>query len=232
MLQLPNIKPSENDNSLTFLLIPIVRDKTRWTEKFHLKEMDIQGYTLTSLGHEKFIERSDIADIRGWLTDETLRQILLLDPEFRQIDGDEVHIAGPSWLAQWAMDGMDKPIDTPDFLQKQNHHTRLAGIIVPWCARDNHWVVIYISLEHRKAILYDSLSYFSSPSMWRTTHSGHLRRAVRLATEFHRLYQGHFNQNARPFRVVEGRMYTSAGFLKLWYLCPQKYFSPAKKTAT
>ncbi len=112
---------------------------------------------------ENLIEAADIAALsnpEGWLTDTCIREIVA-SFHYPTISNLRINFIDPSWFAAWIQGGCVMPESDPDFLSPKPGSTeRLAGLAIPWnvaasggCA---HWVTIYINLEAKGAVLFDS----------------------------------------------------------------------------
>jgi len=89
-----------------------------------------------------------------WLTDSAVRHIVL---EFGNHGRDsKINFVDPSWLREWDFGSLrpvaEQRMDTPEFLWGDPR-----GLAIPYNLNGNHWVVIFVSLVHRKAIYYDSI---------------------------------------------------------------------------
>ena len=104
------------------------------------------------------LETVDIESIRnrwGLLTDSAIFHIMFstMDDELRT---SPFQLVEPTWLAQWALLGMNLPDKTPYFFKSNPECNVVIGLIIPFNIGSNHWTCIFVNLENNYAVLYDS----------------------------------------------------------------------------
>ncbi|CZR52459.1 uncharacterized protein PAC_02336 [Phialocephala subalpina] len=96
-------------------------------------------------------------DSSGWLTDTTIRQILIHYGNHSA--SSRIAIVDPTWLATYERDfgDADSIAPVPSFLiERTLGGNRPVGLAMPFNEGNGHWTSIYVNLEARGAVYFDS----------------------------------------------------------------------------
>jgi len=137
------------------------------------------------------VEQHDIDMMASdWLTDTCIRQVIhrhqFLIPNSRVI------LVDPAWFFDWAREREkgNAPETIPEFLIPPPG-TTLAGLAIPFNEGQNHWTTIYVNLEARGAIYFNTL--YSAQRTFRVRE---------LMTIFFQMYEPFFAPGGE-FRFLE-----------------------------
>ncbi|KUJ12558.1 uncharacterized protein LY89DRAFT_673516 [Mollisia scopiformis] len=135
------------------------------------------------------IEREDVEDTlnpRGWLTDTAIRTII--NYYGNTSPSSHITFVNPTWLGTWERMGRVLPDPLPAFLTGRNQGGhRPVGLAIPFNEDNGHWTTIYVNLEARGAIYFNSLPSWGS------------RRAEEVMHAFFERFELFF-QGTGPFR--------------------------------
>jgi len=140
------------------------------------------------------VDIESIRDRRGFLTDSAIFHIMF------RIMKDKLHtspiqLAEPTWLAQWLYDNISRPSETPYFFNPNAGCDKVLAILIPFNIDNIHWTCIYVNLEKKTAVFYDSMMTVSNILLART-----------IMFAFYETFKDHFQEDKSiPFRFDVAR---------------------------
>lgn len=111
---------------------------------------------LAATAAPRIVEPADIAEMKspnGFLTDTGISAIVR---KYGAIPS-RVNFVDPIWLTSWQRDGCPQYAEFPDFFRASSAAHPLQGLAMPYNLGNGHWTVVYINLEARGAVYFDSL---------------------------------------------------------------------------